>query len=79
MTKWFRNHLKARRKDYVEAATEQWLAGKIDFSTETEMKVRAQMCAEMADLKFEDVAKFYEDVDAMTQREGLNATEAAED
>lgn len=70
VTKVFLQYLTDYRADLVAAASDDWLSGKIELSTEHEMKGRALCLGEVATLPFDAIAAFYQAIDqAKTQHE----------
>lgn len=55
------------------AVIERWESGGLVLSAETEMRAQMNVLDQMADLEFEAIAEFYEQIDTMNAAEGGEA------
>lgn len=82
VSKWFLQYLTDYRADLVTAASENWLAGQLELSTEHEMKGRVLALGEIATLPFDAIAAFYtalDNVQTDNANEEDDGSQAAED
>ena len=67
VTLMFRKYLTDMRQDYLDTAMASWLAGSLTLADEKELRAYVRALAETADLPFDVMKKFYEQVDAAQQ------------
>jgi len=76
----FRRYLLDASEDLWGAIKADWVGGNLDLSKEDDVRGYMRAHLDIADLRFEQIARFYVDQDAIKEKENeANAAQGSED